>query len=99
MANGTVMIETQVPEDIFLTLQASGLFKKTLAEQSRRLLALRFYCDRILSLGKAARLAGMNLWEFVDFLSQNDTPVVNYSDEELAAEFEAVERLDKELGQ
>jgi predicted HTH domain antitoxin len=57
------------------------------------LLGLHFFQDRILSLGKSARLAGMNLWEFLDFLAENDTPVINYSDEELAAEFEAVDRL------
>ena len=93
MTNGMIRIETEVPEDIFLTLQASGLFKNNLAEQSRRLLGLRFFQDRILSLAKAARLAGMNLWKFLDFLAENDTPVINYSDEELAAEFEAVDRL------
>ena len=93
MTNGMIRIETEVPEDIFLTLQASGLFKNNLAEQSRRLLGLRFFQDRILSLGKSARLAGMNLWKFLDFLAENDTPVINYSDEELAAEFEAVDRL------
>jgi predicted HTH domain antitoxin len=97
MALGMVVLETQLPEDIFLTLQSSGLFKETLSEQARRLLAIHFYQDRILSLGKAARLAGLSGWEFIDLLSENKIPVIDYSDEELKTEFSAVKRLKSEL--
>ncbi len=92
-----VAVETQIPEDIFLTLQARGLFKEVLAEQSCKLLSLRLYQDRALSLGKAARLAGMSHWEFVEFLSNNNVPVIDHSAEELAAEFRAVEKLAGDL--
>ena len=95
----TVVVETQVPEDIFLTLQAYGLFRETLAERSRCLLALRFYQDRTLSLGKAARLAGLSRWEFIELLSENNVPVLDFSDEELADEFAAVDRAEVELRQ
>jgi predicted HTH domain antitoxin len=93
-----ITLETQVPEDIFLTLQASGHFKEALMEKSRQLLAMRLYQERSLSFGKAARMAGVNYWEFINLLSDNNIPVIDYSPEELAAEFEAVERLKKELG-
>lgn len=93
-----VALETQIPEDIFLTLQARGLFKAVLAERSRQLLAVRFYQERVLSLGKAARLAGMDRWDFIEFLSTNQVPVIDHSEEELAVEFAAVERLAGELG-
>lgn len=93
----TIVLETEVPEDIYLTLRARGLFRETLAEQSRRLLALRYYRDRILSLGKAARLADMTRWEFIDFLAENDVPVIDLSDEELEAEVAAVDELETEL--
>jgi predicted HTH domain antitoxin len=92
-----VIIETPVPEDIYLTLQASGVFREALAERSRQLLAVRFYQERILSLGKAARLAGLDRWQFIDLLSENQVAVIDYSDEELAAEFAAVDRLADEL--
>jgi predicted HTH domain antitoxin len=92
-----VIIETPVPEDIYLTLQASGVFREALAERSRRLLAVRFYRERTLSLGKAARLAGLDRWQFIDLLSENQVPVIDYSDDELAAEFAAVDRLADEL--
>lgn len=97
MTSKTIVLETEVPEDVYLTLRARGLFREALAEESRRLLALRYYQDRILSLGKAARLAGMSRWQFVDFLSSNDVPVIDYSDEELATEFAAVDALEGEL--
>ncbi len=99
MGDQIIVIETQVPEDIYQLLQASGVFRNDLAEKSRRLLALRFYQERTLSLGKAARLAGMSRWEFVDFLSENGIPVLDYSDEELATEFAAVDQLQRELGE
>jgi predicted HTH domain antitoxin len=97
MATGMVIVETQLPEDIFNTLQARGLFKDVLAEETRRLLALRLYRERVLSLGRAARLAGLSRWEFVELLSENGIPVLDYSQEELAHEFEAVEKLEKDL--
>jgi len=37
-----IALETQIPEDIFLTLQARGLFKAVLAERSRQYMAIRF---------------------------------------------------------
>ncbi len=93
-----VALETQIPEDIFLTLQARGMFKTVLAERSRQLLAIRFYQERVLSLGKAARLAGMGLWDFVEFLSTNQVPVIDHSEEELVVEFAAVDQIAGELG-
>jgi predicted HTH domain antitoxin len=99
MAVPMIVVETPVPEDIYKTLQALGLFRETLAERSRRLLALRFYQDRTLSLGKAARLAGLSRWDFIEFLADNNVPVIDYSDEELATEFAAVDQLEAELRQ
>ena len=67
------------------------------AKRSRHLLAVRFYQERILSPGKAARMAGMDRWQFIDLLSENQAPVIDYSDDELAAEFAAVKRLADDL--
>ena len=97
MTRQMVVVETRVPKDVYLTLQAYGFSLDALAERSRRLLALRFYQDRVLSLGKAARLAGLSRWEFIEFLSENDVPVIDYSDEELETEFAAVDQLEAEL--
>lgn len=97
MKSGAVVLETPVPEDVYLALRARGLFREALVEESRRLLAVRYYRDRVLSLGQAARLAGMSRWAFVDFLSDSDVPVIDYTDEELEAEFAAADDLEAEL--
>ncbi len=97
MTEQMIVVETQMPEDVYLTLQASGLFRDDLAERFRHLLALHAYQDRVLSLGKAARLAGLSRWNFLELLADNNIPVLDYSNEELAAEFAAVEELKKFL--
>lgn len=93
----TVVVETRVPEDVYLTLKARGLFRDALAEDSRRLLALRYFRESVLSLGKAARLAGMSRWAFVEFLADNDVPVIEFGEEELESELSAVDELEAEL--
>lgn len=88
-----VQMEAYIPNDIYLTLQAQGLHRSDLAQESLRLMALRFYQDHVLSLGKAARLAHMNLWDFTTYLSQNNVPVIDLDADELAAEFAAASQL------
>ncbi len=91
-----VTIEAQVPEDVYETLQARGVFREELSERAVELLAMRFYKERALSLGQAARLAGHSRWAFTELLAANGIPVIDYTDEELAAEFDAAARLDAE---
>lgn len=88
-----VVIETELPEDIFLTLQAHGVNRSTLEKHSRQFLALNYFQDRTLSLGKAAKMAGMNYWEFIEFLGKHGVPVIDYSIDELEHEFKMVEQL------
>ncbi len=97
MSERTVTFEITVPEDVYTILRAYGMRREALAERSRRLLALQFYRDRMLSLEQAARLAGMGYWEFIEFLSEHDTPVLDYDEEELEAELVAMGALQAEL--
>lgn len=97
MSTPMVIIETPIPEDVLRTLQASGVFHEELARDARQLLAMRFYQKRLLSLGKSARLAGLERWRFIELLSENRVPVIDYSDAELAAEFATVDRLTNEM--
>ncbi len=78
-------------------MQAQGLYRKDLAVRSQELLALRFYQDRVLSLGKSARLASMSRQAFIDFLSRNAIAVVHLSEDEFAEEMETVKLLAAEL--
>ena len=97
MTKETVSFLTNIPQDVYLALQAQGLHRDDLAKASSRLLALHFYADHVLSLGKAAKLAGMNLWDFTAYLSQNNVPVIDLDADELAAEYEAVQQYAKEM--
>ncbi|MSP11810.1 MAG: UPF0175 family protein [Chloroflexi bacterium] len=97
MTSTAVIVETQIPGDVYSTLKAQGFHREDLVEKSKRLLALHFFREHILSLGQAARLSGMGYWSFVEFLSGNDVPVVDLDDEELADEFSSVSRISQQL--
>ena len=97
MVTATVSIETLVPEDIYLTLRANGLYRQNLSDQFKSLFALYAYKNYLLSLGKAALFAGMNRWEFIDFLSENKIPIIDFDEEELEMEYKSSEYLSGEL--
>jgi len=50
-------------------------------------------------LGRSAELSGLSKWDFIEFLSDNNVPVVDHEEEELAREFETAERLGERLKQ
>lgn len=97
MAEAVITFETSIPEDVYSTLRTQGLFREKLAEQAQRLLAMRFFQERLLSLGQAARLAKMDRWRFIEYLAENDIPVLDFNEEELADEFAAVTQLAHQL--
>jgi predicted HTH domain antitoxin len=86
-----------LPEDMYQTLSAHGLSKEVISKESKRLLALKCYKDKILSLGKSAELSGLSLWDFIEFLGENNVPVIDYSEEQLSRELKSVEKLRKAL--
>jgi len=94
---GNVQAVIDLPEQLYLSLSASGLTKEKIASESRKLLALKCFRDRVLSLGRSAELSGLSKWDFIEFLSDNDIPVLDYEEEELAREFETAESLGKRL--
>ncbi len=70
----------QVPFDVLIHLH------KTCAEAAqdiRRQAAIRYYQTRQLSLGKAADLAGLTRFEFIDYLRFNGESIFEYTTEEL----------------
>ena len=97
MVTATVYIETLVPEDVCLTLRANRAYRQNLSEQFKSLFAIYAYQNHLLSLGKAALFAGMGRWEFIDFLSENKIPVIDFDEEDLEEEYKSVEYLANEL--
>ncbi len=85
----------ELPEDLYHILASHGLSKEIISIESKKLLALKCYKDRILSLGKSAELSGLSIQDFIEFLSQNGVAIIDYDDELLNLEFKVVENLEK----
>jgi predicted HTH domain antitoxin len=54
---------------------------------------LKYFKEKVLSLRRAAELAGLSKWDFIEYLSDNDVPVVDYDQDEITRELEAAEKL------
>jgi predicted HTH domain antitoxin len=94
---GNVQAVIDLPEELYLSLSASGLTKERIASESRKLLALKCFKEKVLSLGRAAQLAGLSKWNFTEYLSENDVAVIDYDQDEITREFETAERLTERL--
>jgi len=88
-----VQITVEIPEDAYLTLSSSGYSKGRISTEAKGLLAVHLFQNGLLSLGKAAELAGYGLGVFIDFLNELQVPVIDYEEEELEKEFKAVVEL------
>lgn len=94
---GTVQAVIDLPEQLYLSLSASGLTKEKIASESRKLLALKCFKEKVLSLGRSAELSGLSKWDFIEYLSDNDIPVVDYDQDEIARELESAQKLTEKL--
>jgi predicted HTH domain antitoxin len=97
MPTRMIRVETTIPEDVYLTLKDHGLAREELGTRARQLLAIRFFQEHLLSLGKAARLAGLDRWRFIDLLGEHKVPVVDLDEEEFAGELESVDAISQSL--
>ena len=79
----TETIEVKIPKELLI-----GMEKEKLVEDIKFFMAMRLYEMNILSLGKAAELAGKDKEEFMRVLSEHGIDVIRYSKEELEEEME-----------
>lgn len=89
----TVTLELNLAEDIFLALQSAGLHRDELGTRATRDMAVQLYAEGRLSLGKAARLAGMSIQDFWPLLNSRGVPVFHYTDDDYELDMEAVRWL------
>lgn len=89
----TEKITFDVPVDILASLKIGT---RVLETDMRRSLAVRYYKKKRLSLGKSAKLAGMNRLDFMDYLVAEDNAVFDYDENDLQEELKGMETL-KEL--
>ena len=71
--------------------------KEKIAGESRKLFALKCFKEKVLSLGRASELSGLSKWGFIEYLSDNGVPVVDYDQDEMKREFETADNLSERL--
>jgi predicted HTH domain antitoxin len=70
--------QIDVPEELFALLKGSHLSRRSESDQVRIALAIHLFLEGIVSLGKAAELAGENRIEFEWLLGEMGLPTVQY---------------------
>ena len=86
-------ITLDVPKEIAVPLSVSGYNSEKLTKEARELIAVSFFERSILSLGQAAKIAELHMWDFIQLLNQKDIPIAEYEDEEIQQELSTVELL------
>ena len=85
---GKLSIVTKHGQPVFVAVP----FDETLLKMGVKVaLAVKLFDGDVLSIGKAAKLAGMPLGEFIDHLGTLKIPVVRYGEEGLQQELVAFE--------
>ena len=79
----TETIEVKIPRELLI-----GIEKEKLVEEIKLFMAMRLYEMKVLSLGKAAELAGKDKGDFMEALSEHGLDVLRYSKEDLDEEME-----------
>lgn len=86
--SGELSVVTKHGRPVFVALP----FDETLVQSGVLLsLAVKLYRDEVLSLEKAAKLAGTGVAQFTEELARQGLPVVRYSADELEDELAALE--------
>lgn len=86
-----------IPQELYSSLSFFGLTAERIVNDSRKLLAVKYFQAKFLSLGKAAELAGMSRMEFIEYLSNSGIPVIDYDEDEMGREFAAAEKIAQAL--
>lgn len=86
-------VTLEVPEGVRAALGAAGYTPERLSEEARQQLAGRLFARKVLSLGKAAELAGMCLADFIPFLGQQGIPYQDYDEADWKQQLDAARCL------
>ncbi len=87
----TATIQLELPEDL---LAAAKISEHDAPREITRLAAFEMYREGRISLQKACELAGIDLWEFLEFNKTLGIPL-NYDVEEWRRDHDIVEKLAK----
>ena len=73
------------PENILFALRET---EDEFLKEIKSLAAIKYYQNKMLSLGKAAELADMTKYSFIQMLGQNNVPVLDLDEYELIRDIE-----------
>ena len=86
-----IKVELELPADFLYMLPLSRMPARELDKQVRTALAIQLFQEGVISLGKAAELAGESRARFETFLWESGIPVVKYTETEYRQDREAIE--------
>jgi len=68
--------------------------KRYASKELRKLVALELYRENVISIGKAAEVAGLSVAEFMEFSAKRSVPlIIHYTLEDLKADRETAKRI------
>lgn len=82
-------VKIRVPKSVL----QFGFDQESIQQQVKEWLVLSLFTDEKVSSGKAARLLGIHRFEFLALLRKRGIAYVNYTEDELADEFTAVQQF------
>jgi predicted HTH domain antitoxin len=85
----TMTMEITIPKVLF----SLGLRKEQIQKEIKKWLVISLFREGRISSGKAGSVLGISRTDFLSLLDQEGIAYLDYSDEELEAEFEAVREL------
>lgn len=85
-----VNVQIEVPENIHGRLLEKKLLEKV-AKHALEQAVLELYQESEISTGTGARLLGIPLYDFIQFLGEHNVSIFNYSPEELEEDVKAAE--------
>ncbi len=82
-----LVVKLELPEDILRSLNKTP---EELTEEIKLMVAMRFFEVGKLSIGEAAKLAGMDKWTFIEELDKHKISIFNYPPKELERDLEDI---------
>lgn len=82
-------VSFEIPDDLLLTLREQPT---ELSQEMRLVTAIHFLREKRLSLGQAARFAGINRLDFLDVLASRGVPAFDLTEEDARTEIAAAQR-------
>jgi predicted HTH domain antitoxin len=85
-------VEVAIPEDVLQLLRESKLGERPVADQVRVALAVHLLEEGVISIGRAAEIAGESRAAFEELLAEMGLPPLRYDLEDYQRERRALER-------